>query len=404
MHNSQHSSESEQQELERVENLRQVNIQLAQAQQIAHIGSWQWDVAENKINWSDELYRINGLSKNAFTPEYESYLNCSHPDDRELVNQTMQKAYVNHQPFSFLHRIIRPDGEERFIHSRGEVFTDDKKATIKMTGTAQDVTEEKQAALHLVQLNKQLLERNNELLRSNTELASFSYVASHDLQEPLRKIKAFLSRILDKEEQIFSSTTKDYFNRITTAASRMQNLIEALLSYSRTNTSEIDFKPTDLNILIEEVLLNLQDTIEEKRAIITLAPLPVLNIIPLQFHQLLTNIISNAIKYSRLDMQLQINITAVIIAAKEIKTEPALANEKYWKISIADNGIGFEQQYEHKIFELFQRLHGKSEYTGTGIGLAICKKIMQNHSGFINATGQPGIGATFNIYLPLIAL
>jgi len=180
----------------------------------------------------------------------------------------------------------------------------------------------------------------------------------------------------------------------------MQNLIEALLSYSRTNTSDFILEPTDLNKVLQSVQRDLQEKIDEHNVVIESQHLPTLNIVPLQFQQLFANIISNAIKYRKPDVDPVIKITASIVPASEINTPMLLPKSRYWKISIADNGIGFEAQHETKVFELFQRLHGKTEYEGTGIGLAICKKIMQNHKGFINAKGVPGQGATFNLFLP----
>ncbi|MEO5675336.1 MAG: ATP-binding protein [Chitinophagales bacterium] len=263
-----------------------------------------------------------------------------------------------------------------------------------VTATMVDITEQKKQA-------KQLQEKNLELQRSNTELASFSYIASHDLQEPLRKIQTFSNRILDKDFENLSVKTRDYFQRIIAASTRMQSLIEALLNYSRTNTSEIIFKTTDLNELLEEVKHNLREVIEENHVSIESSTLPALDIIPLQFNQLFTNIIGNAIKYRRTDVNLLIRFDAQEVPAAEIPFKEAFMNAHYCQINITDNGIGFEPQYAERIFELFQRLHVKTEYEGTGIGLAICKKIIQNHGGFIKATGQPGIGSTFSLYLPL---
>jgi len=279
-------------------------------------------------------------------------------------------------------------------------------ATVGMIVT--DLTDKKQsdryiesAALNLKRANQQLESKNHELEQSNTELASFSYVASHDLQEPLRKIQTFSNRILEKEKEKFSEKTLDYFQRITAAALRMQTLIEALLNYSRTDTADVVFKQTDLNALVDDVKQNLRDVIEEKSAVIEYANLPTLKVVPHQFNQLFTNLVSNAIKYSKPNTKPVIKITAEVVPVDEMQLEDAYAHDSYWKISIADNGIGFEPQYEHRIFELFQRLHSKAEYQGTGIGLAICKKIMQNHRGFIKATGVPDVGATFHLYLPV---
>ena len=263
-----------------------------------------------------------------------------------------------------------------------------------------DLTEKKKNEEIILKYQKDLEAKNIELLQSNAELNSFTYVASHDLQEPLRKIQTFSNRILDKESQNFSVATRDYFQRIMSASERMQNLITALLNYSRAGNDDVSFIPTDLNLVIQEVKNNLSELIEENNAVIETATLPTLNIVPLQFSQLFSNLIINAIKYRKKEADPVINITAQIIPASEMQTQASLVSDKYCQIKISDNGIGFDQQYATLIFDLFQRLHGKNEYTGTGIGLAICKKIVQNHRGFIEAVGQPGIGATFNIYLP----
>ena len=262
-----------------------------------------------------------------------------------------------------------------------------------------DLTEKKGMELERHQNEIVLAAKNLELQNQNAELASFSYIASHDLQEPLRKIQAFISRILEKESDMLSNSGRDYFNRITESAARMQKLIEALLNYSRINTTEIVLENTDLNMVLNDVKWDLREEIENKKVIIRSEELPTLNIFPLQFHQLFSNIISNAIKYARNDLQPQIKITKKIVGAEELE-ENGVPGTAYWKISITDNGIGFEPEHEKKIFELFQRLHGKEDYEGTGIGLAICKKIMQNHQGYINAEGRPGKGATFNIFIP----
>jgi signal transduction histidine kinase len=181
----------------------------------------------------------------------------------------------------------------------------------------------------------------------------------------------------------------------------MQNLIEALLSYSNANKSAIRFLRTDLNELLAEVQDNFREKLLERNGRIESSTLPILNVIQLQFLQLFTNIIGNAIKYAKKDVPLLIKITTKKITVEEGEEDATIPKGKYYEISIADNGIGFEQEYAHKIFELFQRLHGRTEYTGTGIGLAICKKIMNNHNGFITASGTVGVGAVFNLYLPL---
>jgi light-regulated signal transduction histidine kinase (bacteriophytochrome) len=255
--------------------------------------------------------------------------------------------------------------------------------------------------LALKALNEKLAERNLEQDRNNAELESFTYIASHDLQEPLRKIQSFSKLIMAKDSANLSGPAKDYFSRIMMAAERMQRLIDDLLSYSGTNVSEVSFIDTDLNAVLIEVQQNLQEVIEEKGAVITAGKLPVLPVIQFQVNQLFNNIIANALKFSRANFPLTINISASVVEAEEINSIEEVKPGKYCKISFADNGIGFEQQYEKRIFELFQRLHGKNEYIGTGIGLAICKKIVHNHHGYITAIGKPGEGSVFNIYLPV---
>lgn len=264
-----------------------------------------------------------------------------------------------------------------------------------------DFTEKKKNEEVILKYQNDLETKNRELIQSNTELASFTYIASHDLQEPLRKIQTFSNRILDKENENFSTGTKDYFERITAASSRMQKLITALLNYSRTTSSDIDYMPADLNEIVKEVKNNLQEHFEETGTVIEVRPLPVLDVIPHQINQLFTNILINALKYRRTGINPLIKIDADMVILPEIEVKPSGSAANYWKISISDNGIGFEQKYEDKIFELFQRLHTNAEYEGTGVGLAICKKIVQNHNGFIKAIGEPGTGSTFNVYLPI---
>ena len=250
----------------------------------------------------------------------------------------------------------------------------------------------------LNELNESLERKNRELERSNDEMTSFSYVASHDLQEPLRKIQTFTRLIVEKDFPALSDKGKDYFHRMEAAAQRMQVLIDDLLTFSRTNTLPKEFKLTDLNQLLENVKKEIKDSIEEKNVRVEATALPEANVVAFQFRQLLENLLLNSIKYSRPDVNPEIKISAETVSGKDIE---GLAREKnYIKISIRDNGIGFEQEYSEKIFELFQRLHGKHEYPGTGLGLAICKKIVQNHHGLITAEGYPGEGALFTVYIP----
>ena len=266
------------------------------------------------------------------------------------------------------------------------------------------VTDQTKIKLHektILQYQKELEQKNIELAQNNTELTSFTYIASHDLQEPLRKIQTFCNLINAGSNEELPAVTRDYFQRILRASTRMQNLISSLLNYSRMNSRGMDFEMTDLNNVLDDASNNIRELLEESQTVIEHEPLPVIPCVPMQINQLFTNLIINSIKYKAAGTPPLIQISARPALRDEIKSPDTVSEEtNYWKIIFSDNGIGFEQQYADRIFELFQRLHSRFEYEGTGIGLAICKKIVQNHKGFIYADGKPGLGAKFVIFLP----
>jgi two-component system, chemotaxis family, CheB/CheR fusion protein len=274
--------------------------------------------------------------------------------------------------------------------------------------------EKEKRAAELVAANAQLAfqntekeKRGTELIIANQELESFTYVASHDLQEPLRKIHTFAKMVAEKETERLSENGKDYFQRIGKAANRMQILIDDLLSYSRNNTKAHTFENADLTKIAQEVMADFKETIDEKQATFETGNLGTANVIPFQFRQLIQNLIGNALKFSSSKRPPHISIKSEILEGLNIPNkmqefaEGKIQPEKmYHHISVADNGIGFEPKFEKRIFDLFQRLHGKEVYAGTGIGLAIVKKIVENHNGIITAKGELDKGATFDIYLP----
>jgi light-regulated signal transduction histidine kinase (bacteriophytochrome) len=231
-------------------------------------------------------------------------------------------------------------------------------------------------------------------------LESFAYVSSHDLQEPLRKIQTFSSQIMEKEVNNLSANGKYKFERMQRAAARMQRLIEDLLAYSRTSSVERKFEKINLGEIIAEVKEDLKEELQRKQAIIQTSNLCNVNVIPFQFRQLMYNLISNSLKFSKKNETPLIKIQCIINAGAKLNNEKLSDNLQYVHISISDNGIGFEPQYKEKIFEVFQRLHLHEEYSGTGIGLAIVKKIIENHHGFIAAESELNKGATFHIFLP----
>jgi PAS domain S-box-containing protein len=298
------------------------------------------------------------------------------------------------------YEFVSIDGIHHYIGSVSPL-KDEKGEVFAAITIGHDVTNLHQMMAEKDQLNTKLSFKNSELNRLNTELASFSYVASHDLQEPLRKIQAFISLLLSREANNISDTGKDYFTRINASASRMQEMIDGLLSFSRTNTAAKLFEKKDLNEVIVKALSNLNEEIHKKKAIIESEPLPEAKIITHQFEQLMEHIISNALKFQKQGTNPHIIIHSKKVPGTEIEGEVAERNMDYHQISIKDNGIGFEPENAEKIFELFQRLNGKTEYSGTGIGLSICRRIIQNHNGIITTESEPEKGSVFHIFLPV---
>lgn len=379
--------------------LKKTNNQLSIANEsgnmaeiVGNFGSWQWEIEKDYYRFSDNQYRLLGCEPQSFEANFDNMMKYIHPEDLEHVQHVMSRMIQNEKLPSFNYRIIKDDGEIRHFRGIGKLITN-KSGDKILLGTTSDITEEYNIMLETE-------ERNRELERSNKELTAFNYVASHDLQEPLRKIQTFISRLDDNEAANLSDTGKDYLKRIIAAADRMRNLIDDLLQFSRSNKTEKNFETVDLNQLLENAKLELSPTIEEKNAVIISEKLPELNVIPFQIQQLFTNLISNSLKYSKENVAPEIYITVSETTAADETQLPSIAKDKYHKITFRDNGIGFEQEYAEKIFILFNRLHNKNEYAGTGIGLAICRKIVENHKGYIFAKGEPNIGATFTVYLP----
>ena len=239
-----------------------------------------------------------------------------------------------------------------------------------------------------------------ELKKKNSELDAFTYIASHDLQEPLRKIQTFTNLLLTNEYQNLSPDGKTRFDRILHATNRMRELINDLLVFSRANIAERKYVSTDLTTIIESVKDSLSENINEKNAVISTDIQGNVKIIPFLFVQLVENLLNNALKFCRNDIPPHIEIKTRLIKGAEAPNEKLIDTELYYHIIFQDNGIGFEPEHNEKIFGVFQRLHGREVYNGTGIGLAIVKKIVDNHNGVISAIGIPMQGATFNIYIP----
>jgi PAS domain S-box-containing protein len=479
--------------------------QLSDAQHIAQIGSWEWNVIENKISWTDELYRIYGRSKENFESNFENFITCIHPEDRDYVKAIIHNAFQEKKPFAFAHRSIRPDGIEIFLDCKGSVFLEGDEI-VRMTGTAQDVSELKKAQEkitwlasivecssdaimskttdgYLTSWNKQaenlfgytekeilgqhvsllfpkerlieekdilkkinegntlinfeterkkkngtvfpvaltispiknptgkiigiskivrditekklyeekLIEYTKVLEHKNKEAVQFAYVASHDLQEPLRTISNYISLFAEEQKGQMNETAENYLTVIARAAKRMQVLVTDLLEYSRIGNDSTDLE-INCNELVKDILKDIDQTIVENKATIELDNfLPIITGKLSGIRSLFQNLISNAIKFRKKDAA-----PVIKISAKD--------QGKHWLFEIKDNGIGIEKIYFDKIFMLFQRLHTRNEYQGTGIGFALCKKVIDMRGGKIWIESEYGIGTTFYFTIPKIQI
>lgn len=252
---------------------------------------------------------------------------------------------------------------------------------------------------HVKERTTDLQNANYNLLRSNTELEQFAFIASHDMQEPLRKIRTFTAMLENSLDDI-NEPSRKYLDKISDAAGRMRKLISDMLYYSRISVPDGSFIKVDLNDLVKQVINDFELLIQEKNAVIRCEGLPVIEANPLQITQLFTNLLSNSLKFNN-SHHPEISIKAVPIQADEASKLEGLDKQlPYYQLEFSDNGIGFDQRYAEQIFTIFQRLHTRKEYSGTGIGLALCKKIALNHQGNIFAHSGSGQGATFNVFLP----
>lgn len=345
---------------------------------------------------------IQDLPRNSLIKD--GWIQIVHPEDRESNINAWMESVSTGKDFLFEHRFRRYDGEYRWQLSRA-IAQRDSNGNIQMwVGASTDIQEQKiftnELERQVLDRTKELNEKNSDLEKMNKELQSFAYISSHDLQEPLRKIQTFASQIQESESQNLSEFVRDKFQRMQSSAKRMQTLIEDLLAYSRTNNEEKKFEVQLLQKIMKKVQETLKEELENKKTILETGTMCDVKIIPFQFHQLLYNLINNSLKFSSQDRIPKITVYCEEAKGEKFRNFRLNPDKLYSHIRLADNGIGFEQQYSEKIFELFQRLHGKEKYNGTGIGLAIVKKIVENHNGVITASGESDNGAIFDIYLP----
>ncbi len=336
---------------------------------------------------SDAIEELSGYPASDFLHNrVRSYSSIIHPEDRPLVAEAVQEGVTTREPYAVEYRIVMADGHERWVYEKGRAVFDQEGGLQWLDGAIFDVNERKEA-------EQNLRDALAELERSNRELEQFAYVASHDLQEPLRKIRVFGERLETKCADALPAKGRDYLQRMVNAAERMSELIDDLLALSRVTTRGEPFVPVDLERLTAEVLADLEARIEQADARVEVNSLPTIEADPTQMRQLIQNLLSNALKFTRQGVPPVVKVSAEL-------DHDAPAGE-VCRLTVQDNGIGFDKRHLDRMFDVFQRLHPRGEYDGTGIGLALCRKIALRHGGRITATSRPGEGSTFIVTLPV---
>lgn len=349
-----------------------------QTQRLARVGTWDWILATDQVQASDETWSILGKRPPGRPTQSAGLWSGFHPEDRTPTLNALQTARTEAGPFTLDYRLVRPDGTTRFLHVEGSSAVGPSGG--EMSGSIQDVTD-----LRFAEQSLQALTR--DLMRSNDELEQFAYVASHDLREPLRIISGYLGILERRYSKQLPPDAQGLVTAAVEGAARMEQLIFHLLEYSRVGTHGGDLLPMASEDALAEAVRNLQLGIDETNAEVSHGPLPIVVADRAQLAQLFQNCVGNAIKFRRAEPP-RIRVTAQRLA-------------KEWRFSIQDNGIGIDEKDYDRVFELFQRLHSAQEYPGSGIGLAVAKKIVERHGGRIWVGSKPGEGSTFHFTLPV---
>lgn len=351
----------------------------------ADLGPYETDLLTDEMKTSDRFNKIWGIEKSVTRSELASFI---HPDDMQIRmkahEESIKSGYLDYEA-----RLIGQENSERWVRVKGKVIYDKNNSPISLIGVIQDITEQKQFA---EELTKQVKQRTLELQRSNDDLLQFAHVASHDLKEPVRKIKIFSNMLEHEFKKLLPEKAQGYLSKIQNSTDRMFSMVEGVLAYSTITSSERSIDVIDLNEVMETIESDLEILIQKKHARLQKDKLPVIEGASVLIYQLFYNLINNALKFSKMDIEPLITIESALVGAYE---------KQMAKIVITDNGIGLDPDYVHKIFDVFSRLNAKDEYEGTGLGLALCKKIVQRHHGTIQATGVKGESASFTILLPV---
>ena len=367
-----------------------------ETEELLQFGSWAWEISTNIVTWTPGLYSLLEYDPREVEGRVGLNFYLSHVLEEYNLpfQEILQRALNDKSDFSYEYIIKTRSGALKNISTRGKLVKDEQGEVLKMLCINRDIT-----AMRVFEKEQERSIR--ELNRSNRDLEEFAYIASHDLQEPLRKISMFTERLKAKYDKTLDGEAELFIDRILISAANMRILIENLLDFSRANRRSDTLEEVNIRTILDAVISELELKIEETKAAITFSgTFPTLEAVSSEMKQLFSNILSNAIKFRKTSAAVDINVRSRKINKTEIHNLGLSTDHAFYKIEVQDNGIGFEPEYSEKIFQIFQRLNGKSEYPGSGIGLAICKKIVEKHNGLIFANSQPDRGATFTVILP----
>jgi len=363
------------------------------------MGTWHWDITGNRRYFDDQACYLLGIDPTTFTGDAEEVFAVLHPDDREIVRQALARTLERDVPYQTEYRAAWPDGSVHYIAARGKLVRDDEGRPVRLNGLIWDISERRHVEEELRKsrddLELRVGERTAELSATvarlelvNAELREFAFVASHDLQEPLRKIQTFCDMAQKRCAPVLDSTSKDYLDRVIHSVSRMRQLLSDLLQFSRVASKPEPFEKIDLVKIVREAADVFEKTVKNAGALIAIESMPTIEADESQMLRLFQNLIGNALKFRSKEIP-------------KVKVYGKRVGRGLCEIVIEDNGIGFDQQFAELIFKPFQRLHNRNEYEGTRMGLAICRKIVERHGGSVSAESEPGKGSIFIIRLPV---
>jgi PAS domain S-box-containing protein len=369
---------------------------LAETEEIFHFGTWTLSLDDHTMTWTPGLLSLFGYRPGELPAPLRMSFYLDHVVNgyKDALSEIIDQAMYTRTDFEYEYVIETRDGIQKTVLTKGKLVRDSTGTVKKIVGITRDITalrnSEKEQERHIRQLNK-----------SNKELEEFAYIASHDLQEPLRKIAMFGERLRLKFGSSLDQEGELFLNRILASSASMKTLIDNLLEFSSANRSSLNFSTIHLRTLFDQAISDLELKIEETQTrIVVRGVLPGIEAVPSEMKQLFTNLLSNSIKFRKETSPSVIEVCIRKLTRDEKKAYHLQVLRTFYKIDFRDNGIGFEEEHADKIFQIFQRLHGQTEYPGSGIGLAICKKIVENHNGIIFAHSVPNEGATFTVILP----